>query len=445
MQSVSSSGIALSLFVITAAITSAGRVEAATQPQPPTAVEWQPRNSVELQAEPSGDTIFRAFGSESPVMRQMAERLRDPQQREVLRAEQRAQIVSSHEGLMQALENFDAQTEEKLIDLLTDQQMQTLDEFHLRRDGAGSAQADPWEHRLRARAENETQRIEALRDLLGPENYERLQAFKATSSERAQIGMLDARLSPDHKLRDDQKEQLIAVYKEHNARNRDVHRRTMSLHSPFGEAVRKPLSKEELQRISQLQSIAANEDNLRRLPESDRLLRQGAAGILTAPQLATLEKMQAEQASNQKKWIERARLQAGLSADSPEQTADAPAERTPLAGQVKLSIKVKVNRNEPTTFTHMGNNGEPVTFASAEGLIVEATPTVYDDDVFDLQLAYYEEGSTGKRLIGNMGQMGTVSRAPAAPPNLDRHGGSGTVLIGSKGYAVELNALVEAI
>jgi hypothetical protein len=41
--------------------------------------------------------------------------------------------------------------------------------------------------------------------------------------------------------------------------------------------------------------------------------------------------------------------------------------------------------------------------------------------------------------------MGTVTRPPTDHPDLDRHGGSGTVLIGSKGYAVQMSAHVEAI
>ena len=78
-------------------------------------------------------------------------------------------------------------------------------------------------------------------------------------------------------------------------------------------------------------------------------------------------------------------------------------------------------------------------------LVVEARPTAYDDEMFDLQMTYYEEGSTGKRVIGRMGQMGPIARAPVDPSSLDRRGNGSTVVTGSKGYAVEVSVQVEPL
>lgn len=314
-------------------------------------------------------------------MRQMRERLKDPQQRATLRTEWRAQIAESHPDIGQALD-IDAAAEEKLIELLTDQQMDQLDEFHLRFEGDRTpAQTQSEQTQIRALADRETKRVEALRELLGQERLERYQTFKTTSRERTQVAMLDARLDPAHKLRADQKERLIAVYQQHNIRDLDQHRLTTFSRSPFGTAFRELPTAEELQRISQLQTIAGNEEIWRLMPQSDRLLRQRVAEFLTEPQLTTLAQMNAAEANGLQRRIEKARAQAGLSPTIPEHLEASPGvsqpPRTPLAEKVKLSIKVAVNDSEPAVFTHVGRNGEPATFAIAEGLLVEARPTAY--------------------------------------------------------------------
>ncbi len=453
MKTVSSSAIALGLVMFTGAAHAQ-----ATQPQAPTfpssavppapaKIEANTMHSVQFEASASTGNTLQVFGPGSQAMRQMRERLKDPQQRAALRTEWRGQIAASHPDIGPALD-IDAATEEKLIELLTDDQMDRLDEFHLRSEDDGTpAQTQSEETQIRALADRETRRVEALRELLGQERLERYQTFQTTSRERTQVAMLDARLGPAHKLRADQKERLIAVYQEHNIRELDQHRLTTFSRSPFGTAFRQLPSAEELQRISQLQTIAGNEEIWRRMPQSDRLLRQRAAEFLTQPQLTTLAQMNAADANSLQRWIKKARAQAGLSPNIPERS-EAPPEglqppRTPLAEEVKLSIKLAVNGSEPAVFTHVGRNGEPATFAIADGLFVEARPTAYDDEMFDLQMTYYEEGSTGKRVIGRMGQMGPIARAPVDSSSLDRRRNGSTVVTGSKGYAVEVSVQVE--
>jgi hypothetical protein len=150
--------------------------------------------------------------------------------------------------------------------------------------------------------------------------------------------------------------------------------------------------------------------------------------------------MNAERADHLKKWIEGARVQAGLSAEIPEQPeVTEPPAPTPLAGDVKIVIKLLVN-GEPTHYTDTVRNGASVTFRSAEGLFVEVRPTLYDDDGFDVRVLYYEPDSRGgRRLIGEGGQMGIVTRH-------NHPGGTGgTVITGNKGYAIEMTTKVEPV
>ena len=256
MKTVSSSAIALALVVFT----SAAHAQA-TQPQTPPStssavppapakIEANTMHSVHFEASSSTGSTLQVFGPGSHAMRQMRERLKDPQQRAALRTEWRTQIAQSHPDIGQALD-IDAATEEKLIELLTDHQMDQLDEFHLRfEDDRTPAQTQSEETQIRALADRETNRVEALRELLGQERLERYQTFKTTSRERMQVAMLDAHLDSAHKLRADQKERLVAVYQEHNIRDLDQHRLTTLSRSPFGTAFRELPSAEELQRIS---------------------------------------------------------------------------------------------------------------------------------------------------------------------------------------------------
>ena len=101
-----------------------------------------------------------------------------------------------------------------------------------------------------------------------------------------------------------------------------------------------------------------------------------------------------------------------------------------------------MNGESPRYLTTVVSSGKSVSLKIADDLFLEATPTAYENDAYNLRVLYFETGVTGKRLIGNMGQAGLVVQASADSRHVG--GGGSTVLTGSKGYAVELSALVEA-
>ena len=138
---------------------------------------------------------------------------------------------------------------------------------------------------------------------------------------------------------------------------------------------------------------------------------------------------------------------AGLSAEIPAEPEESEASkapnRTPIAGEVKFRIQLTVNRNEPNKFTHVGSNTAPVTFECADGLLMEVTPILYDDNVYNVDVTFYEQGSNGKRRIGQSGQMGVLEKQQPGSSSLEFSGSSTTILTGNKGYAVELKARIE--
>jgi hypothetical protein len=412
----------------------------AQSPTPPSSGE----NKVQLTG-----VIINAFGDGSEHVRKMRERLQDPQQRALLREEYRGYIVEANYDAAEVLE-LDAATYEKLIEVLTDQQMGHLDQFHLRGFSPSPSSSPDVESHLQSQIERQSRDLDALREVLGQQKLERFQAYQWTSAERRQLRELDVYLKSSDKLSRTQKDQLIELFRTHNRSMIQGFHSTSQLRSTLGALREMPSqdprqmpSQEELQRSSQLMTIESNEDIWRRAPESDRKLREQAAAILTASQLSALEQLHADRSKQLQQTIERMRVQAGLSPNIPAAAEAEAAEPTPaqVARDVRVRLKIAVNRGKPATFTQIVTSGTPLTVEVDGGLLVQATPTVFDNDTYELHIEYFEQGTTGKRLIGSMGNVGTLKRDPPVADSL--LGGGASVVSGTKAYAIELSSSVE--
>jgi hypothetical protein len=382
--------------------------------------------------------IFNTIGDGSEHIRKMRERLQDPQQRAAVRVEHRGYIVDANYDVADVLE-LDASTYEKFMDLLVDQQMAQLDAVHLR-DSPPTSESDIANH-LQSHVERQNQEIEALRALLGQEKLARYQQFQLTLGERREVRELDEYLKPSDKLSRTQKERLIELFHESQQRRilQDHHsaaRLLPSLGALRGDAP----SPEELQRRSQLLTIEANENVWRRTPEANRQLQQQAAAFLTAAQLSQFEQLHADKLQQLQQSIEHMRAQAGLSPNIPAAVEAPKPTVQEVTRAVRVRIKIAVNKAKPSTFTEVVNSGTPFTFEMDEGLLVEATPTVFDNDTYALHVEYFEQAQTGKRLIGNIRNVGTLSRPEPGDDWI--MGGGSSVVVGSKAYAVELSARV---
>lgn len=395
-----------------------------------------PENRLEALQFQGDSNVFQVFGQGSTTFRQQSERFSDPKQRAAMRAEQRAQIAESHQDI-RALLQIDRATEQKLFDLLADQQTDDLEQFYVTA-AAQSSQGDPWE-RMNARAQRETAKVQALRDLLGQEKLERYQAFATHVNDYRQVAKLDARLPPPDRLSLDQKRRMAELWGEQVRDEIEMSRPSMS-RSLFGLSPGQQLpSAEEMQRQSQMMTLTSNEQNWRRMPQADAELRARAAEFLTPAQLNALAQMNAERAESLRRWIEEARVKLALSPQIPDEAEPTePAKPMLRAGSVKLAVKLTINGGEATHYTDTVRNGESVTFRCAEGLFVEVRPTMYEDDAFDVRVFYYEPDSRGgRRLIGEGGQFGTYI------PGNQSNGFGGTVITGNQGYAIQLSTQVE--
>lgn len=383
--------------------------------------------------------IFQVLGPGSSTFRQQSERFKDPRQRAAVKAEQRASILETHRDIGVLLQ-IDPAIEHELVELLAEVQTSDLERFYTSAT-ANPTPGDQWDS-LYAHAQRETEKVQALRELLGQEKLERYKTFATLVNEYRQVAKLDARLAPAHKLNLDQKQRMAELWRDHTRSQIEGDRISMHSHGRFGFSLGQPMpSREELQRQSQLTTITANEASWRRMPKADEELGKRAAEFLDPMQLNALAEMNAERADSLRQWIENARVQAGLSPQIPaEPEVTPPPAPIPVAGDVKVAIKIAINRGEATHYTDTVRNGGAVAFPCAEGLFVEARPTVYDNDVFDVRLFYYEPDSRGgRRLIGEGVQMGRVIKGS------ESSGAGGSVVTGNKGYAIQTSVQVEPV
>jgi hypothetical protein len=379
--------------------------------------------------------IFRTGDAAQQAAQELRERLENPERRAEYRAEQRTSLEQLYSDMEQEL-GIDAVTKDKVMELLTDEQLMRMETSFL-------VQPDH-EAAMQKEADFETQCLASLRELLGPEGLEKLQFYRATLGERQQVNQFDALLPATEKLQPEQKSKLVRLFSE---KNKGVLEQALRSHSStmrIGEMERLP-SPEELQRRSQLLTIEGNEAMLRRAKEENPVLEKRAAQFLSPAQLAAFTRMNEEESRRLREWIEEARLQAGLSPQIPESEQSLvprPAPRKAVTGEATFEFKVTVNRNAPVTVTHTGPNANPILFEAAEGLWVEATPTLYEDHWLDVHLQFYEQVGSEKRRLDPGSRFGTLSHRPDGTPS---GGGMSTdVVTGSKGYAVKTQVAVRA-
>jgi hypothetical protein len=386
-----------------------------------------------IEIGPSDNQLYFQTGSAAQqAMDEMRERLKDPAKRVALRQEQRQAIEQMHPDIEQAL-GVSAATKEKLFELLTDEQMERLD--------ASMNRGQDYRLEIQAQADAETRRLTSLRDLLGQAGLEGFKKYLATLGEREQVRKFDELLSVQDKLQREQKEKLIELFADQNRQRFDNllgHRSVASM--------RALPSAEEFRRESQLQTIKLNEASLRALEESNPPMAKRAAEFLSPNQLEAFSRMNQERAAVQRRWVEQARLQAGLPPQIPEHSdAESLAQselRTPMTGEVTFEFTVTVNRAPPVTVTHAGPNAKQILFEAGDGLWVEATPTLFEDHWLNVNLAFYEQNGSEKRRIDKGSSFGNLTRMPDGTPG---GGGMGTdVVVGSKGYAVHTRVKVQA-
>src|SRR5687767_604827 len=255
------------------------------------------------------------------------------------RSRQRFVLAHTYRDLDQALE-IDAATEYKVVDLLLDAEREQRDLIaNDTREGP-----DKYLEQLQARAAAETAFVDRVRAVLGPEKLERFLDFKLSLAERWYVTEMGSSLEPTHPLTVQQRERLIALFREHRAHDLDLW-----VHSARPAVPTPTPSQEELDRFALLEMIADKETVWRSLPQSTQRLRQEAAKFLSPPQLDAVERMCERATESFRQALEDDRARAGFSRPVPAQP-DIKSRHAPLTGMVKMTTDIVVN-NKQTRFT----------------------------------------------------------------------------------------------
>jgi len=144
----------------------------------------------------------------------MSKMMKDPNMKEFLRAQQKVALKKMY-GPMVADLKLPPEQQQKLNDLLLDQQMQTIERSQdmFKEDGIDFKKAA--ESGKDAEKENEA----AIQDLLGPEKFAEFQDYKKTMAERMQLSEFKEQMQESGTpLRDDQTKQMLTVLKEERER-----------------------------------------------------------------------------------------------------------------------------------------------------------------------------------------------------------------------------------
>ena len=248
----------------------------------------------------------------SPHTLQMRKDLASPASRQRLRDQYREDILRQHPEVG-ALVHLDAQEQEQLIELLTQQQMKHLDLFYQ------EAQGDP-QAKFQSMTENNHRNDADLLTLLGNEKFELYRNYQQTVPERRIVVALASRLDTGNALTEEQKSALMKLLRSQQERLVLEQRRNLpgaDGSAMFANTLPPPSNPGEPddQRPAAIQTwlrktnIELNERNLRQMEQSSHDLLEKAALILTPQQLEQLAAMETNKLDGQRRWLDDFRKQ----------------------------------------------------------------------------------------------------------------------------------------
>jgi hypothetical protein len=202
--------------------------------------------------------------------------LADPATRASIELQEKVELRWNNPGLATAL-GLDADQEEKLLDLLTRQQIEVR----------GFAYGDPAPH-----LGDVSHHSQELLALLGAEKMERYRKYQMTTPEQQQIRALRARLDEASTLREEQAAKLVeGMYAE---RKRYLESMKQQVGVEFAYSPTYPINVFSTQK-SPSERLAFAEAQVERTEEFMKRIRNVAAGVLTPQQLRRYEQVQEAQ------------------------------------------------------------------------------------------------------------------------------------------------------
>jgi hypothetical protein len=232
------------------------------------------------------------FGKEMGDM--LEKMMKDPSMRELVRSQQQAAINMMYGGLFKEM-NLSPEEKEKLVGILTETQMKSVE--HAKGLFGGTKEGEAASDSTRLLEETRKQSEAEIKALLGEERYARYSDYQKNIGERMQIDQLKTRLESDKlPLQDQQAAQLLQALKEE---------RTVA--PP-------PIPSDATQMPGDVKSLMTPENidkQLQWMDDYNRRVLDRASQFLTPEQFKSYREMQEQQAAMQKMGLKMAREMFG--------------------------------------------------------------------------------------------------------------------------------------
>jgi hypothetical protein len=227
----------------------------------------------------------------------LSKMMKDPNMREFMRSQQKGAIKKMYGPLIADLK-LPPEQQQKLTDLLLDQQMQTIERSQ---DIFKEGKMD-FQKASEVSKEAEKGSEGAIQDLLGPEKFAEFQDYKKNMGERMQLGEFKEQMQEaGSPVREDQTKQMLAVIKEERERYPPV----FDANAPGETDPAAVFNDGRMERQLEWQE------------ELNRRVQERVASVLTPEQLKAYTSLQEQQLSMQKFGIKMAREMFGKGAPGP--------------------------------------------------------------------------------------------------------------------------------
>lgn len=262
-------------------------------------------------------------GDPSEYMARERERMQDPEYRALRREQQRMSMDRMHADLGFAL-NLPQEEVDKLLDLLAEHQLQSMDNAPPFRPGA-EGNSQPSQEWFRQMAENQRKREAEVKTLLGDAKYQEWQEYQQSMGARMQVNNLRSVLEGSSEpLRRDQYQSLVKVIADEQRAEASVRMESLKNRPPG------PLSHAD--------QMAMIEQSIERNAERNQRSRDAAASYLTSGQLERFDRMLNQQLEIQRLNLKMMQAQGDSGAVMMPFVSDGATIMTSSGGTISQTI-----------------------------------------------------------------------------------------------------------
>jgi len=171
-----------------------------------TTAPTKPIGSQAAKTEPAAPAVAKASGINTNFMGAIADMMKNPQMKEMIRAQQKVMVNKMYAALPRYL-NLSDETKARLDQLLLDRQLAMAEAGLAMMNGSAEDRKKAAEDSKAVKAESD----QAIQELLGTQDYEVFKQYEASLSEQTNVSLFKDTLSGDDALGEQQEYDLVAA------------------------------------------------------------------------------------------------------------------------------------------------------------------------------------------------------------------------------------------